>query len=128
MDDSVRVIDRVFAILEFLSQSGGAKGPTEIASATGMHKSTAYRLLASMCAGGYTEKTDAGEYRIGVKLVEIVSNHITSLELQTEARPFLNELHALLGLIVHLGILDDRAPASCAANLGKSRNRTGRRL
>ena len=38
--------------------------------------------------------------------MEIVSNHINSLELQTEARPFLNALRAELGLVVNLGILD----------------------
>lgn len=107
MDESIQVVNRVFAILEYLSQAGEPKGPTEIAVATGMHKSTVYRLLTSMCQGGYIEKTDFGTYHFGVKLVEIVSNHINSLELQTEARPYLNELHSELGLIVHLGILDD---------------------
>ncbi len=106
MDDSVQVVDRVFTIMEYLSQAGEPKGPTEIAAATGINKSTVYRLVSSMCRGGYIEKNSAGEYHIGVKLVEIVSNHINRLELQTEARPFLNELHADLGLVVHLGILD----------------------
>ena len=106
MDSSVQVVNRVFMILEYLSQSGEPKGPTEIAAATGIHKSTVYRLLSTMCQGGYLEKTEAGAYHIGVKLVEIVSNHINSLELQTEARPYLNELNSQLGLVVHLGILD----------------------
>ncbi len=35
--------------------------------------------------------------QIGVKMVEIVSSHLGNLELQTEARPFLNELRAELG-------------------------------
>jgi DNA-binding IclR family transcriptional regulator len=107
MDDSVQVVDRVFAILEYLSQEPEAKGPTDIASATGIHKSTVHRLLSSMCTRGYIEKNEAaGTYYIGLKLVEIVSNHIDNLELQTEARPCLNELHEELGLIIHLGILD----------------------
>lgn len=106
MDDLVRVIERTFMILEYLSQSNTPRGPTEIAAATGIHKSTVYRLLSSMCTGGYTERTDAGTYHIGVKLVGIVSNHISNLELITEARPFLNELHAETQLIVHLGILE----------------------
>lgn len=106
MDDSVQVIDRAFTIIEYLSQAEGPKGPTDIASATGIHKSTVHRLLASMSRGGYIEKTAAGTYHIGVKLVEIVSSHINNLELQTEARPLLHELQSELGLVVHLGILD----------------------
>lgn len=106
MDSSAHVVDRVFSILEYLSLSPESKGPTEIASATGLHKSTVHRLLSSLCERGYAEKTPAGTYHIGVKLVEIASNHINNLELQTEARPLLNELHNELGLVVHLGILD----------------------
>jgi DNA-binding IclR family transcriptional regulator len=106
MEDSVRVIERVFMILEYLSQSNSPRGPTEISAATGIHKSTVYRLLTSMCTGGYIERTDASTYHIGVKLVGIVSSHISNLELLTEARPFLYGLHAETQLIVHLGILE----------------------
>jgi DNA-binding IclR family transcriptional regulator len=105
-DNQVQVITKAFAILEFLSTAVDAKGPTEIAQATGMNKSTVHRLLASLNTLGYVEKQADRKYSIGVKLVEMVSNHINNLELQTEARPVLNELHADLQLIVHLGILD----------------------
>lgn len=120
-DNAVQVIDRSFAILEYLSQAGEARGPTEIAAATGMAKSTVYRLLTAMCCNGYVEKAGPGVYVIGIKLVEIVSNHINSLELQTEARPFLSELHAELGLIIHLGILD-RAEVVYVEKMDISRN------
>lgn len=106
MDDSVHVVDRVFSILEYLSLAQGSKGPTEIAEQTGLHKSTVHRLLSSLCDCGYVERTAQGTYHIGIKLVEIASNHINNLELQTEARPILNELHDELGLAVYLGILD----------------------
>lgn len=106
MDHHVQTLDRAFAILECLSQSSEPRGPTEIAQIVGLHKSTVHRLLSSMLQSAYVEKTEHGAYQIGVKLVEIVSQHINSLELQTEARPYLNDLHNELGLIVHLGILD----------------------
>ena len=107
MAEQVQVIDRVFDILEYMSLTQGPSGPTEIAAAVGLSKSTVHRLLASMHHRGYVDRDDAdGTYTIGIKLVEMVSNHINSLELQTEARPILNTLHANLGLIVHLGILD----------------------
>jgi len=60
-----------------------------------------------MYARGYVDKNEQdGTYSMGIKLVEVVSTHINNLELQTEARPILNDLHDSLGLIVHLGILD----------------------
>lgn len=107
MDVQVQVLDRTLDILEYLSNSSQPKGPTEIANATGIHKSTIYRILTALSQRGYVVKnTPEGTYQIGIKLVEIVSHHIDNLELQTEARPYLNELHADLQLIVHLGILD----------------------
>ncbi|MDR1422464.1 MAG: IclR family transcriptional regulator [Coriobacteriales bacterium] len=106
MDNSTHVVDRVFSILEYLSLEPEPKGPTEIATAIQLHKSTVHRLLSTLCNRGYVERTGEGRYHIGVKLVEIASNHIDNLELQTEARPLLNELREALGLVVHLGILD----------------------
>ncbi len=107
MDGQVQVIDRTLDILEYLSLTQASKGPTEIARAVGLNKSTVHRLLAALLGRGYIEKNDVdGTYHIGIKLVEIVSNRINNLELQTEARPVLNDLHDALGLIVHLGILD----------------------
>lgn len=107
MAETVQVINRVFDILEYLSLTQGQRGPTEIALAIGLSKSTVHRLLASLHERGYIEKNEKeGTYSLGVKLVEIVSSHINNLELQTEARPVLNDLHDVLGLEVHLGILD----------------------
>jgi DNA-binding IclR family transcriptional regulator len=106
MSNQIQLIDRVFDILEYLSQSPDSKGPTQIAQAVGLSKSTVYRLLSSLQQRGYIEKSESGMYHIGVKLVEVASNHINNLELQTEARPYLIEMQAELGLIVHLGILD----------------------
>jgi DNA-binding IclR family transcriptional regulator len=106
MDSSVHVVDRVFSLLEYLSLEPEPKGPTEIAAATRLHKSTVHRLLSALYSRGYVERTSEGKYHIGVKLIEIASNHIDNLELQTEARPLLNELRETLGLVVHLGILD----------------------
>ena len=109
MNQPVQVVERVFAILEYLSQDAEPKGPTDIAVATGMNKSTVYRLLNSMCRQGHVEKSEqGGHYQIGIKLVGIVSSHINNLELQTEARPLLNELRDALELTVHLGILEGR--------------------
>lgn len=108
MSESVNLVDRIFVILEYLSLATEPKGPTDIAQATGLHKSTVHRLLTAMNDRGYVERDKNGTYRIGVKLVEIASNHINNLELHAEARPFLNEIREELGLSVYLGILDNR--------------------
>lgn len=104
--DSVQSVDRVLDIIEVLSTEQDGLGVTTIANKVGLHKSTAHRLLTTLANRGYVAKTGDGNYKIGLKLIEAVSCYINSLELQTEARPYLMQLTGELGLTSHLGILD----------------------
>ncbi|MCJ7834202.1 IclR family transcriptional regulator [Cuneatibacter sp. NSJ-177] len=106
MEDQVRVIDRVFDILEQLAQADSPMTLAELCKATEMSKSTVHRLLSSMCARQYVEKRSDNTYAIGYKLVETVSTHINGLELLTESKPFLSQISHELELTTHLGILD----------------------
>jgi len=109
MRDTVQSIDRAFDILEVLATEKAGLGVTEIAHRIGLHKSTVYRLLASMASRGYIEKNEStGTYRLGLKLVELCSLYLNSLELKTEAQPYLRKLAALTAQPVHLAILDHR--------------------
>ena len=105
-NESVQSVERAFEIIEVLAVEPDGLGVTEIASKVGLHKSTAYRIIATMVNSGYLEKSETGEYRIGLKLIGTVSCYINSLELQTEARPYLAQMTADLGLTSHLGVID----------------------
>ncbi|SCJ69398.1 Pectin degradation repressor protein kdgR [uncultured Eubacterium sp.] len=105
-DNNVQSIDRALDIIEVLSQENDGLGVTEIASRIGLPKSTAHRIIATMAERGYLSRTDKGVYKIGLKLIEAVSCYINSLELQTEARPYVAQITAELGLTSHLGVLD----------------------
>jgi len=106
MSDSVRVIDRVFDIIEQLAESSTPLGLTEIAKNTGMSKSTVHRLLSTLLSRRYIEKDSDNTYRIGFKMLETVSYHINGLELLTESRAYLGSIHRELNLTSHLGILE----------------------
>lgn len=106
MEENVRVVNRVFDIIEQLAASQSPMGLSDIAKATAMSKSTVHRLLSSMCARHYVEKNADNTYSIGYKLMETVSLHINNLELLTEAKPFLTEIMRDLHLTAHMGILD----------------------
>lgn len=105
-DNTVQSIDRALDIIEVLSESQKEMGVTEIAERVGLHKSTAHRIISTLAARGYINKTDKGAYKIGLQLIEAVSCYINSLELQTEARPYVAQTTAELGLTAHLGVLD----------------------
>jgi DNA-binding IclR family transcriptional regulator len=103
----VQSVERAFTLLETLATSRDGLGLGELATATGLSKSTVHRLLRAMVERGYVAHDDrGGRYAVGLRLVEVVSVYLNSLELQTEARPYLRELTAELGLTAHLGVLD----------------------
>ena len=102
---SIQSLERAFDILELLAVQG-AQPLNAIAEGTGLSKSTAYRILSTLCLRGYAEQKQAGgEYRLGLKLAEIASLKLNQLELKTEAQPYLRELSQKLGQAVHLGVL-----------------------
>ena len=106
MNDSIRSVDRALDLIEALSESGAKLGPTKLAELTGMDKSTVYRLLTTLKGRGYVDRDKAsGTYSLGPTPVTLVSRYLGSLELQTEARPFLSELSTDLGMTTHLGLL-----------------------
>lgn len=105
-DNNVQSIDRALDIIEVLSQETQGLGVTEIAGRIGLHKSTAHRIITTLANRGYVNKTDKGTYKIGLNLIESVSCYINSLELQTEARPYIARITSELGLTSHLGVLD----------------------
>ena len=105
-DKGVQSVDRVLDMIEALAEEQEGLGITELAGRVGLHKSTAHRLISTLAKRNYIEKTDAGNYKIGMKLIEAVSCYINSLELQTEARPYIADIASHLGLTSHLGVLD----------------------
>lgn len=106
MEDNVRVVDRIFCILEQLAYAQKPMTLSSLVKATSLSKTTVFRLLQTMLAKGYVAKNLDGNYTLGSKYIELASYHINSLELQTEAMPFLSVLYSQLGLSVHLGVLD----------------------
>jgi IclR family KDG regulon transcriptional repressor len=107
MEPTVQVVSRALDLIEQLSQSPKPMGLTELSKSVELSKSTVSRLLATLQSRGYVEKVEPnGKYTLGPKLISLVSCHIGSLELQTEARPYLSLLASDLNLTTHLGILD----------------------
>lgn len=104
--EKIQSIDRALDIIEVLAENQHGLGITEIAERIGLHKSTAYRIASTLVARGYASKTEKGIYKLGIKIIQDVSGYINSLELQTEARPYVASITSELGLTSHLGILD----------------------
>lgn len=106
MTENIRVVDRVFDILEALSSSRKPMSLAEVSKATGLSKSTTYRILTSMVDRRYVERDEDGGYNLGYKFIETASSRINSLELLTEAKPCLSRMLWDLNLTTHMGVLE----------------------
>lgn len=82
-------------------------GVTEIARRLGIAKSTAHRLLSSLCARGFTEKIPGtGHYQLGLHLYELGQLAQDRLPTRHLALPVLEELRVGTGQTVHLSMAE----------------------
>ena len=101
---SVQSVDRALTILEMLAREGEA-GVTEIAADLGVHKSTAFRLLATLESHRLVEQDgDRGRYRLGVGNLRLAGATTARLDLVTEARPVCRQLAADTGETVNITV------------------------
>lgn len=101
----VQSIERAFAVLASLSD--GPVGVTEVADRTGLAKSTAARLLASLGQVGAVEQVP-GEtrYRLGPRLVALSSTMRPGRGLVGTAHPELEDLAAATGEAAGLSVAE----------------------
>jgi DNA-binding IclR family transcriptional regulator len=104
---SSQVLDRVVQILDCFGPGRPDLRLSELESATGLPKSTLYRLLEAMRAHrliGLDETS--GAYHLGLRLFEMGSAAVERLALDTYAHPILEQLANVSGETAHLCVLD----------------------
>jgi DNA-binding IclR family transcriptional regulator len=99
------VVARVVRVLEAFTPDDPALSVTEIARRSGLHVATASRLVAELSAHGLLARRD-GAVRVGVRMWELAQRASPTLSLREAAMPFLEDLHAVIGHHVQLGVLD----------------------
>jgi DNA-binding IclR family transcriptional regulator len=99
---AVQSVDRALSILGFLA-SDGELGITELAARLGVHKSTAFRLVATLEAHDLVEQNaERGKYRLGVGVVRLAGATALRLDLVQESRPVCTKLAAAVEETVNL--------------------------
>jgi len=66
----IQVIDRLALLLEILVRNGGTASLKALAAESGLHPSTAFRILSSAADNGLVGRIDGGQYRLGEKLMQ----------------------------------------------------------
>src|SRR6476646_5944683 len=104
---AVQSVDRAVSILELLAKHG-EQGVTEVAGELGVHKSTAFRLVATLEQRGLVEQTeDRGKYRLGVGLLRLAGATTARLDVVQEARPICRRLAQETGETVNIAVLSE---------------------
>jgi DNA-binding IclR family transcriptional regulator len=103
----VQVLDRALAALDVLANCPAECSLVELCTALKLHKSTVHRLLMVLEQHRLVDKNpESGKYRLGLKLFELGSKAIATLDLGEASRRFLIRLQRDTHETVNLGILD----------------------
>ena len=101
---AIQVVDRMTALLEAVARYQQPVSLKVLAAETGLHSSTAFRILASMADNGFIERDGAGRYRLGVKLLHLGSRVRSGIDLRAEAKPAMEALRDRLDESVNLTV------------------------
>src|SRR3954447_4680809 len=105
----VQSVDRAITILEVLAREGEVS-VTEIAARLGVHKSTAFRLLATLETHRLVEQVnDRGRYRLGVGNLRLAGATTARLDVVSEARPLTRQLAADTGETVNITVRSEES-------------------
>lgn len=102
--NSIQVIERMMALLDVLAESSEPVALKTLAATTGLHPSTAHRILAAMTGSRIVERHEAGTYRLGIRLLELGNLVKSRLNIRDVAAPFMQRLHEQIGEAINLGI------------------------
>jgi|ERR1700680_2945190 len=104
----VQVVDRALAALDVLAKRSSECSLVELCRELDLHRSTVHRLMMVLEQHRLVDKNpETGRYRLGLKLFELGSKAIASLDPRRHARPYLDRLQRELGETVFFCILDD---------------------
>ncbi|MEU8820570.1 IclR family transcriptional regulator [Actinoplanes sp. NPDC048796] len=100
------VLARAARILQAFTPEEPELSVSEIGRRARLHVATASRLIAALVEQGLLARAANGKVRIGVRLWELAQRASPTLGLREAAMPFLEDLHAVIGHHVQLGVLD----------------------
>jgi DNA-binding IclR family transcriptional regulator len=91
-------------LVETLAANAEPMNLKRLASETGLHTSTAHRILAMMVDHRIVDRVEPGTYRLGTRLMELGHIVRSRIDLRAEAMPVMQVLHQELHETVNLSV------------------------
>ena len=100
----VQVIDRMMRLLDALARHSSALSLKELSAETGLHPSTAHRILGVMVQNRVVNRIAPGTYRLGMRLFELGSMVHARIGARQEAFPYMQQLQTQTGETIQLAV------------------------
>ncbi len=101
---TIQVIERMFTLIDVLASREEAITLKEISEKTGLHPSTAHRILNDLTLGRFVDRPEAGSYRLGMRLLELGNLVKGRLNVRDAALEPMKALHKLIQQPVNLSV------------------------
>lgn len=107
-DAILGTLDKGLHVLVVLSEARGAGLTlTELCAEVGLHRTTMFRILATLQARGFiTRDEQSGRYQIGLRVLGLASGLLRRLDIRQIARPILQDVRQRTQELVYLTVLD----------------------
>jgi DNA-binding IclR family transcriptional regulator len=101
---SIQVIERMISLLDALAHHPDPVSLKELSSATGLHPSTAHRILNDLVLKRFVDRAEPGSYRLGMRLLELGNIVKSRLNVREAALDFMRALHRRTQQTVNLSV------------------------
>lgn len=103
-ESRIQVIDRAALLLDAIARYSTPVRLKVLSADTGLHPSTAHRILHSLISNRFVDRDASGDYHLGQRLVQLSSRLHADIDLRAVALPFMEALRDKLGETVNLTI------------------------
>jgi DNA-binding IclR family transcriptional regulator len=90
---AIQVLERMFSLLDVLAAHADPVPLKVLSERTGLHPSTAHRILNDLAIGRLVDRPEAGNYRLGMRMLELGNLVKARLDVRDAALPLMRELH-----------------------------------
>lgn len=102
-DYTIPSLAKACQILSWLADQSAGCNVSEVARRHAMARTTAFRVLRTLCSEGYVEEAD-GKYRLGSGLIRLGLRATQSTDMYALAQPIVDDLCHATGETAHLAV------------------------
>ena len=101
---AIQVIERLVSLLDALAEQQDSVALKDLSLRTGLHPSTAHRILNDLVTARFVDRAEPGTYQLGMRLLELGNLVKARLNVRDAALGLMRDLHRATGQPVNLSI------------------------